>query len=56
VREIESDVSYRAHLFNPVNGDGMVVEEVRPDKRGNWKPPLSRPPLYQDWILILEIA
>ncbi|MCD6504982.1 hypothetical protein J7M22_00025 [Candidatus Poribacteria bacterium] len=56
MREIESDVSYRAHLFNPVNGDEMVVGEVRPNKQGNWKPLLSRPPLYQDWILILEIA
>lgn len=56
VKGIEPDIPYRARLFNPVNGSERDIGEVKPDGQGNWKLPLSRPPFYQDWILILEIA
>jgi hypothetical protein len=54
VKGIESSVRYRAFLFNPVDGREREIGEVKPDERGDWRPPLSRPPIYQDWILVLE--
>ena len=52
-QSIESDVSYRAFLFNPINGDEHDYGIVKPDTKGNWHfaDPL---PIYQDWVLVLD--
>ena len=59
VRCIEPGVSYRAYLFNPVNGEQLDLGAVVPDDEGNWPLPLGngprrRMPLFQDWVLVLE--
>jgi len=55
-KELESDISYRAFLFNPVNGREHDLGAVTPDANGDWTPPLprSRPPIFQDWVLVIE--
>ncbi|GAI83931.1 unnamed protein product, partial [marine sediment metagenome] len=54
VKGIEADISYRAFLFNPATGQEQKIGAVEPDDQGNWRPSLSRPPIYQDWVLVLE--
>jgi len=54
VRQIEPDVNYRAFLFDPVTAQERVIGTVEPDEDGDWRPPLSRAPVYQDWVLVLE--
>ena len=54
VKDIEADISYRAFLFNPATGQEQEIGAVEPDDQGNWRLPLSRPPIYQDWVLVLE--
>jgi hypothetical protein len=54
MRDLETGVSYRAAFFNPVNGREYPIGPVRADAAGNWKPPA--PPIFQDWILVLEKA
>ncbi|NOY82068.1 MAG: DUF4038 domain-containing protein [Kiritimatiellaeota bacterium] len=56
VREIEADASYRSFLFNPVDGSETDLGAVDPDAGGTWRLPISRPPIYQDWVLVLERA
>jgi len=54
VKHIERGTAYRAFLFNPVNGDELDLGPVTPNGEGDWPLPLSRLPIYQDWILVLE--
>jgi hypothetical protein len=54
LKGVEADTRYRAFLFNPVNGQEHEIGAVEPDGQGNWQPPLSRLPIYQDWVLVLE--
>lgn len=54
VKAIEPAVNYRAYLFNPVNGSEHQLGAVTPDENGNWRIPLARPPIYQDWVVVLE--
>lgn len=56
VKGIEPGTTYRAFLFNPVNGDEQDLGSVIPDEDGDWRLPLSRLPIYQDWVLVLEKA
>ncbi len=51
---LETGVSYRAAFFNPVNGREYPIGPVSAGAGGNWKPPA--PPIFQDWILVLEKA
>lgn len=51
VKGIEREGEYRAFLFNPTNGHEHDIGIVTPDENGNWR--LSRPPIYQDWVLVL---
>ena len=53
VQSIESDVSYKAFLFSPINGEEYDYGIVKPDTEGNWHfaDPL---PIYQDWVLVLD--
>lgn len=50
---LEPDVAYRAMLFNPINGKEMQLGEVEPTPEGEWSLPLARPPVFQDWVLVL---
>ena len=54
VKEIEPEVRYRAFLFNPVDGGKIDLGGVEPDSERSWRPPLARPPVFQDWVLVLE--
>jgi len=60
VRGIEEDISYRAFLFNPVDGKEFDIGQVVPDESREWQLPElvegsgMRLPVYQDWILVLE--
>lgn len=60
IKNIEEDVSYRAYLFNPVEGSEIDIGLVIPDKDRKWQLPELvkgsglRLPIYQDWILVLE--
>ena len=54
VKGIETDASYRAFLFNPVDGSELEIGAVEPDDQGNWRVPISRTPIFQDWVLVLE--
>jgi hypothetical protein len=56
LKGIEADIRYRAFLFNPANGREQEIGTVEPDEQGNWRPPLSRVPIYQDWVLVLETS
>jgi hypothetical protein len=52
LREIESEVTYRAFYFDPRDGKEYPLGRVVPDEAGEWKPP--RPPKIQDWVLVIE--
>jgi hypothetical protein len=59
IKGIEPDVSYRALLFNPVNGEELSLGAVVPDENGDWALPIGNGdwrvmPLYQDWVLVME--
>lgn len=54
VKGIEADINYRAFLFNPATGQEQEIGAVESDDQGNWRPSLSRPPIYQDWVLVLK--
>ncbi len=51
---IEGQVRYHARLFDPVTGELRDLGPVKPDDQGNWQLPLNRPPVYQDWVVVLE--
>ena len=53
---IEADAGYRAFLFSPVDGSEQDLGAVEPDAAGKWKPPLARAPIFQDWVLVLEVG
>ena len=53
LKGIESDVRYRASLFNPASGDERDLGLVEPDEQGDWRLP-APPPIYQDWVLVLD--
>jgi hypothetical protein len=61
VKEIEEGVSYWAFLFNPVDGKEFDIGLVVPDENREWQLPELvegsglRVPVYQDWILVLEV-
>ncbi|HVF09319.1 MAG TPA: DUF4038 domain-containing protein [Abditibacteriaceae bacterium] len=54
VQNLEADISYRAFLFDPKNGQERDLGRIEPDASGNWKPPFVHPPILQDWVLVLE--
>ncbi|HIE52506.1 MAG TPA: DUF4038 domain-containing protein [Armatimonadetes bacterium] len=54
VKGVEAGVHYRAFLFNPARGEELKLGTVRPTEGGDWQVPLARPPIYQDWVLVLE--
>ena len=54
VKKVEADIPYRAFLFSPVDGSQVDLGSVESDADGNWRPPRSRAPIFQDWVLVLE--
>jgi hypothetical protein len=54
VKGIELATSYRAFLVNPVDRSEHDLGAVKPDDQGDWRIPLARLPIYQDWLLVLE--
>jgi hypothetical protein len=54
LKGIEADRQYRAFLFDPATGREQRIGAVEPDENGDWEVPLSRPPIFQDWVLVLE--
>jgi len=54
VKGIEPESSYRAFLWDPKNGREYPLGDVKGEANGDWKLPLRAPPLFQDWVLVLE--
>jgi hypothetical protein len=44
--------SYRAFLFNPVDGTETNIGVVTPGADGSWK--VAEVPIFQDWVVVLE--
>jgi len=54
IKDIESGAHYRAYLFDPCSGDEIDLGEVGPNNDGSWQPLDGRPPIWQDWVMVLE--
>lgn len=52
VRELEAGARYRATYFDPKRGVEHEIGVVAGDGAGCWAPP--KPPIFQDWVLVLE--
>jgi hypothetical protein len=53
VKGLERGVSYKAFFFNPATAREHPIATVKSDD-GNWRP--SPPPIFQDWVLVMEKA
>ena len=51
---IEPDARYRATWFDPRRGREHDAGMAAADGEGRWQPP--RPPIIQDWVLVIETA
>jgi hypothetical protein len=56
VKGIEPGASYRAFLWNPVDGQEQDLGPVAPDQDGSWRAPLRAAPIFQDWVMVLQRA
>ncbi len=54
VKALERNANYRAFFFSPVDGREFAIGTIAGDEHGDWKP--APPPIFQDWILVLERA
>jgi hypothetical protein len=54
VKHLEKGVNYKAFFFNPANEKEYPLPAVESDAQGDWKP--SPPPIFQDWVLVMEKA
>ncbi len=54
VKGLERDSSYHASLFSPVDGDERQIGLVEADAQGDWRCPILRAPIFQDWVLVLD--
>lgn len=52
VKSLEPDIRYKAFFFDPVNGREYPLPSVEPDGQDAWKP--APPPIFQDWVLVME--
>jgi hypothetical protein len=50
VKGLESDARYRAFYFDPTNGAEHALGEVV----GGADYVVPKPPVFQDWVLVLE--
>lgn len=51
---LEPEVAYRAFYFNPCDGSEHPLGAVKPDGNRQWQTP--KPPMFQDWLLVIERA
>jgi uncharacterized protein DUF4038/uncharacterized protein DUF5060 len=54
IKQLEKGVNYKAFFFNPANEREYPLLAVESDAEGAWKP--SPPPIFQDWVLVMERA
>ena len=54
VRDIEQGTRYRAFLFNPATGEETDLGTIEPNPEGHWRIHPDRPPIFQDWVLVLD--
>jgi hypothetical protein len=52
LKRLEAGTRYAAHWFDPKTGDTYPLDEIQGDANGDFN--LSKPPVLQDWVLILE--
>lgn len=52
VKAIEKETKYHAFFVDPQNGKEYELGNITPDQDGNWQSP--NPPIYQDWLLVIE--
>jgi len=52
IKNLESRLTYRAFLFHPGTGQEYDLGKVTADKDGNYEPP--KPPIFRDWLLVME--
>jgi hypothetical protein len=52
VSELEPGVRYRAAYFDPKRGVEHELGAITGDEAGCWAPP--KPPIFQDWVLLLD--
>jgi hypothetical protein len=54
VQGLEADATYSAYLYSPVTGEETDLGAVEVGADGGWRPPLSRAPIFQDWVVVLD--
>jgi hypothetical protein len=52
IRDLAPGAIYRGFWFDPKTGREYVIGEIEADEAGTWIP--SRPPIFQDWLIVLE--
>jgi hypothetical protein len=52
LKQLEPDVSYRAFYFDPKTGEEIGLGTVQGDAQSEWT--LPKPPIFQDWVLVVE--
>ncbi len=53
VKSLDPEGDYSATYINPKTGKPSPLGSVQPHEDGSWEAP--DPPIYQDWVLVLEI-
>ena len=54
VKHLEADAVYSATLHSPIDASQHLLGDVKGDSAGDWAVPLARPPVFHDWILVLQ--
>jgi hypothetical protein len=54
VRQLEAGAAYRAVYIDPSDGSEIELGRVEGDAEGSW--PAPKPPIFRDWVLVLERA
>ena len=52
VRKLEPNIKYHAYYLDPITGKEFPVGDVESTPEGEWVVP--KPPIFQDWVLVLE--
>jgi hypothetical protein len=52
IKELEAGLAYHAFYFDPRTGREYDLGTVTADAQGQWL--LPRPPIFQDWVVVLE--
>ena len=54
LKALEPGIHYNASWFDPKSGDRVPIAVISGDANGDYQ--LPKPPILQDWVLILEVA